>query len=52
VEAADAGILVTDCPGCVLQLRGGLDKRGGKIQVKHIVEILSKTKSATSSVKT
>jgi iron-sulfur cluster protein len=41
VEAADAGILVTDCPGCVLQLRGGMDKRGGKIQVKHIVEILS-----------
>ncbi len=41
VEAADAGILVTDCPGCVLQLRGGMDKRGGKIQVKHIVEILA-----------
>jgi Fe-S oxidoreductase len=44
VEAADAGILVTDCPGCVLQLRGGMDKRGGKIQVKHIVEILAENK--------
>ena len=44
VEAADAVILVTDCPGCVLQLRGGMDKRGGKIQVKHIVELLAETK--------
>jgi iron-sulfur cluster protein len=44
VEATDAEILVTDCPGCVLQLRGGMDKRGGKIQVKHIVEILAGNK--------
>ena len=44
VEATDAGILVTDCPGCVLQLRGGMDKRGGKIQVKHIVEILAENR--------
>jgi len=44
VEAADAGILVTDCPGCVLQLRGGMDKRGGKIQVKHIIELIDETK--------
>jgi len=44
VEAADARILVTDCPGCVLQLRGGMDKRGGKIQVKHITELIDETK--------
>jgi iron-sulfur cluster protein len=41
VERAEAQFLVTDCPGCVLQLRGGIDKRGGKIQVKHIAEILA-----------
>ena len=29
----------------VLQLRGGMDKRGGKIQVKHIAEILSDKKT-------
>ncbi|MGD9233644.1 MAG: LUD domain-containing protein [Desulfobacterales bacterium] len=44
VEATDAGILVTDCPGCVLQLRGGMDKRGGKIQVKHIAELIAEKK--------
>jgi iron-sulfur cluster protein len=47
VEATDAGILVTDCPGCVLQLRGGMDKRGRKIQVKHIVEILAENRLIT-----
>ena len=41
VEATGAELLVTDCPGCVLQLRGGMDQRnGGRIAVKHIVEIL------------
>lgn len=42
VEATGAEVLVTDCPGCVLQLRGGMDKRGGKkIQVKHIAEVVA-----------
>ncbi len=40
VAASGADILVTDCPGCVLQLRGGMDKRGGRIAVKHIAELL------------
>ncbi|MDH3574101.1 MAG: LUD domain-containing protein [Desulfobacteraceae bacterium] len=44
VQAADARILVSDCPGCVLQLGGGMDKRGGEIQVKHITELLAETK--------
>ena len=41
-EAAGATTLVTDCPGCVLQLRGGEQKRGSVIEVKHIAELLSK----------
>ncbi len=45
VEATGAEVLVTDCPGCVLQLRGGLDKRpsSNKIQVKHIAEVIADT---------
>ena len=38
VEKSGADLLVTDCPGCVLQLRGGMDKRGGRIRVMHIAE--------------
>jgi len=41
VTKSGADILVTDCPGCVLQLRGGMDKRGGKIEVKHICEAVA-----------
>ena len=43
VENTSADLLVTDCPGCVLQLRGGMDKRSSKIQVKHIAELLAET---------
>lgn len=43
VEASGADILVTDCPGCVLQLRGGMDKRGGKIRVMHVAEAMAET---------
>ncbi len=41
VEKTKAEILVTDCPGCVLQLRGGLHKKASDIKVKHIVELVS-----------
>ncbi|MDY6791567.1 MAG: LUD domain-containing protein [Thermodesulfobacteriota bacterium] len=44
IEDTDAQLLVTDCPGCVIQLRGGMDKRRSKIQVKHIAEVLAEGK--------
>jgi len=39
----DKGVkrLVTDCPGCIMQLRGCAEKRGGKIEVLHLAEALS-----------
>lgn len=40
VAATGAEVLVTDCPGCVLQLRGGMDQRGGNIIVQHIAEVV------------
>ena len=41
VEASGAQTLVTDCPGCVLQLKGGMENRGGAIVVKHIAELVA-----------
>ncbi|MGE4297248.1 MAG: L-lactate dehydrogenase (quinone) large subunit LdhH [Desulfovibrionaceae bacterium] len=41
VEATGAQFLVTDCPGCVMQLRGGARKRGSGLEVRHIAEILA-----------
>jgi len=35
-----ADIIVTECPGCILQLKGGLHKKGINVLVKHIAELL------------
>ena len=42
LEASQAETLVTDCPGCVMQLRGGEEKRGNKLKVEHIAELLAR----------
>jgi iron-sulfur cluster protein len=41
VEQTGAEVLVTDCPGCVLQLRGGMNKRNSRVQVRHIAEVVA-----------
>ena len=33
--------VATDCPGCVMQIRGGLDKAGSPIKVRHTAELLA-----------
>ena len=43
VAATGAELLVTDCPGCVLQLKGGMEQREGKIRVKHLAEAVAET---------
>ncbi|WP_461210442.1 L-lactate dehydrogenase (quinone) large subunit LdhH [Desulfocurvus sp. DL9XJH121] len=44
VKATGATQLVTDCPGCVMQLRGGAHARGDSITVRHIAEALAERK--------
>lgn len=41
VSDTGAGTLVTDCPGCILQLRGGLAHRGQPIEVCHTAQIVA-----------
>lgn len=41
VEATGAARLVVDCPGCVMQLRGGAEKQGLRVKVDHIAELLA-----------
>ncbi len=40
VTASGADLLVTECPGCVLQLKGGAAQQGRDISVCHIAELL------------
>ena len=42
LEATGASTLLTDCPGCVLQLRGGQEKRGKKLKVEHMAELIAR----------
>ena len=47
IEATGAGIVVTNCTPCVLQLRGGLDKRRSDIKVMHSAELLAQYDDAS-----
>ncbi len=40
VEKSGADLLVTECPGCVMQLRGGAMKQGRDFEVAHLAELL------------
>jgi Fe-S oxidoreductase len=42
IEATGVDTVVTNCLPCVLQLRGGLDKRHSSIKVMHSAELLAK----------
>jgi L-lactate dehydrogenase complex protein LldF len=40
IKDASAPVVAMDCPGCVMQIRGGLDKDGASIAVKHTAELI------------
>ena len=42
VESGGAELLLTDCPGCILQLRGGAQTRKNPLQVLHTAEALAR----------
>jgi iron-sulfur cluster protein len=41
IERTFAPVVATDCPGCAMQIRGGLDKRGSPTKVLHTAEIVA-----------
>jgi len=41
VMATGADLLVTECPGCVMQLRGGAQRDKLDLDVRHIAEVLA-----------
>jgi len=40
IEDTGADFVCAECPGCLIQIGGGLDKSGSKIKAKHIAELL------------
>jgi iron-sulfur cluster protein len=41
ISNTGASLVAMDCPGCVMQIKGGFDKKGGPIDVRHTVELLA-----------
>jgi iron-sulfur cluster protein len=41
IKATGATTVAMDCPGCVMQIRGGIDQDGTNIKVQHTVELLA-----------
>ncbi len=44
IEISGAEVVAMDCPGCIIQIRGGLDKINSNIKVKHTAEIVADSK--------
>jgi L-lactate dehydrogenase complex protein LldF len=40
IKETGAPIVAMDCPGCVMQIRGGMDQDGASVRVQHTVELL------------
>ena len=43
IEKTGVPLVLIDCPGCVMQIRGGLDKRGSNIKVEHTTQRIAES---------
>jgi iron-sulfur cluster protein len=41
IAKTGADCVAMDCPGCMMQLRGGLEKQDSKVRVAHTIELLA-----------
>ena len=41
IKDTGVSVVAMDCPGCVMQIKGGFDKEGASVSVKHTVELLA-----------
>ncbi len=43
IRKSGATCVAMDCPGCLMQIRGGLEKQGTAIRAAHTIELLAET---------
>lgn len=41
LKATGATAMATDCPGCIMQIRGGFEREGTPFEVRHVAEYLA-----------
>lgn len=46
VQETGAAVLATSCPGCILHLRDGMERRGARVEVVHVVQLLEQAYSS------
>jgi len=45
IEKTGADVVALDCPGCLLQIRGGCQRRGLRLRIAHTAEIIDQQMS-------
>jgi glycolate oxidase iron-sulfur subunit len=40
IQASGASVVVTGCPGCMLQLKDQLGQKGSPVEVKHLIQLV------------
>ncbi len=40
IEATGASVVVTGCPGCMLQLKDQLGQKKSPVEVKHLIQVV------------
>ena len=45
IEATQASVVVTGCPGCMLQLKDQLGQRGSSVEVKHLIQLVDEAEA-------
>jgi glycolate oxidase iron-sulfur subunit len=43
IEATGASVVVTGCPGCMLQLKDQLGQKNSPVEVKHLIQVVEET---------
>jgi len=43
IEGSGAACVAMDCPGCMMQIRGGLEKTGAAVRAAHTISLLAET---------
>jgi Fe-S oxidoreductase len=41
VRATGAKTVAMDCPGCLMQIAGGLDQAGDRVETRHVAELIA-----------
>ncbi len=45
IEATGASVVITGCPGCMLQMKDQLGQKGSPVKVKHLIQVVDEAEA-------